>query len=204
MVARLSKKKIEENNQPSISSVENPKRITHTLDHLLVAEDKSAKMNIIRRTIGNKLRYILFVIVAVVIVVGLYSMLTTGKKLPDLDTNTTQGCSYQVLSAAKSKLAPSKVVELRHTIDSIVKLPGYDKDVNCLYVITQYYINISDYRNSKQYYSKLAALYNSDTGYSPAISDVAKDPKTIKPIINFLEKQDAAARKRIEEDEKHD
>jgi hypothetical protein len=79
--------------------------------------------------------------------------------------------------ASLTKLAP--------IITEIKQQPGYDHDVDCLYVLTMYYIQNSESANAKVYYDKLAENYNAKEGYSnPALKN-AQTPSQLKSLVEF-------------------
>ncbi len=51
---------------------------------------------------------------------------------------------------------------------------NYDKDPNCLYIVTLYYGVIADKSNTKASFTKLKTIYDPKVGFSPAFSPKAE------------------------------
>ena len=49
-------------------------------------------------------------------------------------------------------------------INNIKKVPGYLKDPNCLFVLTQYYFSITDYQDAGYYLAYLNKIYSTSQG----------------------------------------
>jgi type II secretory pathway pseudopilin PulG len=78
--------------------------------------------------------------------------------------------------------------DLKPLVTKIQALPGYDTDANCLVVVVEYYINLSDAKNSKLYYDKLTTAYAAK-GYVAVLKPIARTPTQLKPIVEFLQLQ---------------
>lgn len=96
-------------------------------------------------------------------------------------------CSSVVLKDASSFLAPEKVAQLNTIAMKIQKLRGYDKDVNCLYVLTTYYINAGDLQNSQLFMAKLNKVYDPKIGFSFELRTEGRDKKYLSEGVSFLE-----------------
>jgi hypothetical protein len=75
------------------------------------------------------------------------------------DALVTQAAAFPYADQT-SKLAP--------IVTQIEQQPGFDKDADCLYVLTAYYVHTSDLNHAKTYYVDLAKVYNSKVGYRNA------------------------------------
>ena len=94
------------------------------------------------------------------------------------------------VTQAVNFLDPSYTPKLAAVVPQIKQQLGYDSDADCLYVLTTYYINISDNKNTKLYYDKLAAVYDPAKGYKNAqLRRVAQTPASLKPTVTFIENQ---------------
>lgn len=56
---------------------------------------------------------------------------------------------------------PSATAELRKVVTTIKNSPRYDTDPTCLYIVTNFYITVSDAKNSELYFTKLKKVYKS-------------------------------------------
>jgi hypothetical protein len=104
---------------------------------------------------------------------------TSGDVLP-------QAVAILQLPTKKSK---TKNKQLKPIAAKIQTLPGYDKDPNCLYVVTEYYIGLGDSQNARTYFDKLSSVYDTKNGYDPSIKGLAATPETLKLRVEWLEKQ---------------
>jgi len=95
-------------------------------------------------------------------------------------------CSPAVLQEASTLLNPEQVSRLEATAKNIQNLRGYEKDVNCLYVVTTYYINRGDLDNSQLYLGKLNDVYVSGTGFSSDLKIENRDKKFLSDNVQFL------------------
>lgn len=98
----------------------------------------------------------------------------------------------EVKGQALVPVGPSKIKPM---VDKIKLLKGYDANPNCLYVLTTYYISISDSANARLYYDKLNAVYKPSVGYYSSINLFAKKPSVLKTEVEFVEQQAAALKK---------
>ena len=98
-------------------------------------------------------------------------------------------CNANIINQTAPFINSPPTKESIRTINKIQKLENFSKDVNCLYILVNHYINVSDAENSRLYYDKLEAVYNPLIGYSELFGKETKNPKTLEPIIKFLEKQ---------------
>src|ERR1700693_4463896 len=68
-------------------------------------------------------------------------------------TNTSQACS--LLYQASDMLYPDSTTDLGRLVPQIKAIKDYQKDPNLLYVLTTYYINVSDGQNAQANYNML-------------------------------------------------
>ncbi len=86
---------------------------------------------------------------------------------------------------------------LKMTVDKMRSVKNYDKNPDCLNVITTYYINTSDYQNAKLYMDKLEKVYNPHNGFSAKLMQA--HPLSINELrsaIALLKKADDAIKTR--------
>jgi hypothetical protein len=98
-------------------------------------------------------------------------------------------CSDKTLSESAPFLNDNKAAELVGTVQYIERQPNYQTDPNCLYVLTQYYIGVSNAGSARQNYDLLVKVYQPDPGYNPALTASAQAPDQLLPQIEFLEQQ---------------
>jgi hypothetical protein len=91
-------------------------------------------------------------------------------------------CSSAILKQAKPNLDPTKAAELSKDVDQITAIPDYQKDANCMYIITSYYVNISDAENSEKNLTVLKQAMK--TGIIKNISPILT---TDKSSVSYLE-----------------
>ncbi len=92
--------------------------------------------------------------------------------------NVTHVCTSKkagtLLQQAQIPLFGTEQPQLYDIVQNIEKLPGYQRDPNCLYVITSYYVNasntnISNLAKAKFYLAKLNQYYNPKVLLSPML-----------------------------------
>ena len=98
-------------------------------------------------------------------------------------------CNANIINRTAPYINSTPTQNSIKAINKIQRLENFSKDVNCLYILVNHYINVSDAENSRLYYDKLEAVYNPLIGYSELFGKETKNPKTLEPIIKFLEKQ---------------
>ena len=147
--------------------------------------------------LNQSARFWAITIVILILVCGIFVFYNTQQdntRKPTDDRGAKTNCSEQtteactVLKEAVALLDPGKVKELSVIVEKIIKIKGYDKDPNLLYVILTYYINLSDGGNSRKTYDSLKNIYNENVGYDSLLEN-AKKPVDLEPIVVFLEKR---------------
>lgn len=97
--------------------------------------------------------------------------------------------NYDLLESASNVMANDKTNELKIIVDKIQSLSDYQMDPNCLYVITNYYINISNPEKARENFDKLVIVYNPEIEFVPIFSTMHfKNKDLLKSTIEFLEK----------------
>lgn len=118
-----------------------------------------------------------------------YKRLTT-KSLP-------QACSEDQITQANNAINTQKVEELGEIVGEIKQQTDFDKDPNCLYIITEYDTLLSDPQKAEASYAllleRVAAVKNSGfkLAYSQeAIAGLGEDVKALQERANeFLKNQ---------------
>ncbi len=88
--------------------------------------------------------------------------------------------SSPIYKEAANVINPQASSKLGDVVRRIKQMKRYDRDPNCMYAVTVYYINISDAKNAKESLTKLKSVYDSKTGFS-------KDYRNGTIPISFLE-----------------
>lgn len=96
---------------------------------------------------------------------------------------------YQQIPQAISLLKNPQGRKLLDLGQQIEKIPGYKSDVNCLYVVTQGYISVSDPDKSRESYNLLTKVYKENMGYNKEFDSVVTLPYQLDEIIKNLEQQ---------------
>jgi hypothetical protein len=102
----------------------------------------------------------------------------------------TGGCGNDILQEAVNELTPDRIEQLHEVVHKIEKISDYQQDPNCLYVITHFYINVSDAKAASDSLSKLEQVYNADEGYHQALKTArAKSLEVLRADVAFLNEQ---------------
>lgn len=126
------------------------------------------------------------------VVVGLCALAvvyfyTSAKHSNTISDACTTEATLPILKEAGTSLDPSGYIMLGETISKIKKIPKFERDPNCLYPIVIYYINTSDYINSRLYLSKMEKVYNTNNRLNPALGDT-KTLKSLESTVDYLKK----------------
>lgn len=98
-------------------------------------------------------------------------------------------CTDNTLARAAPLLASGETQQLQPIVAEIEATDNFTQDPNCLYIVVQYYIGISDAANARRYFNDLEKVYNPQTSYSDFIVSGSLPPQQLKPIIEFLEQR---------------
>lgn len=151
------------------------------------SSDKAAAKKVTGFRIPNKKALAIGLGLIAIVIAGIIAVTTSREVKPAV---TTRGCSSSLNRQAATVLAPERLEQLDPIVDKIVKIPGYEKDANCLYIVLAFYINSSNASNSQRYLSKLERVYNPKVGYDPALEAAqAKTPAELQPTVDFLQQQ---------------
>jgi hypothetical protein len=88
-------------------------------------------------------------------------------------------------------LYANKVDELQSSVQEILVTKNYQKDANCLFVASMYYVYKGDVVKAQSYNEKLTARYDPKTGYVAAFDKVAQTPQQIETQISYIQKRNA-------------
>ncbi|HSW37408.1 MAG TPA: hypothetical protein VLG37_03515 [Candidatus Saccharimonadales bacterium] len=101
-----------------------------------------------------------------------------------------------LLRQAFDAVDSSKVAELTAIAQKVQKLPDYQHDPKCLFVLVNYYINTGDYPNAKSYLDRLNKAYAAD----PTLANYSLGGKKIKDLrqdVDFMAQQAEQAHKNV-------
>lgn len=102
-----------------------------------------------------------------------------------------------ILEQAAPLLPAEKHQELEPLVSRIRSIKNYDKDPNCLNVVVNYYINISDYDKAAQYMEMLTNVYDPSEGFSLALGTSSKSIEELEGDVSFLKGQKEEATNNI-------
>lgn len=86
----------------------------------------------------------------------------------------------------KTEFSKDDVKKLGDIASKMEEITGSDRDPNCLFVITKYYIVAEDGEKARENYDKLTKAYNQNEGYSDLLSIVARSPESISEDVDSL------------------
>ena len=127
------------------------------------------------------------IIGAAIVLLAIVATLTTVIMHRNAATVATSKCSDTVLTEVGPLLQdPNDLNKLSQLVSKIQKIKGYDKDASCLYVVTVYYLDISDATNTNTNYVKLTKVYKPKVGYVASLHGVAVAPEALKARVDYL------------------
>ncbi len=101
-------------------------------------------------------------------------------------TNTcTTGTGLQLLRQAVPLSTQPKYLQLKKVVDKIQKLPDYQRDPNCLYMVITYEVNAADAGSASDNFNKLVKVYNPNVGFTPYLGRGAS-LQALQTSINTL------------------
>jgi hypothetical protein len=131
-------------------------------------------------------RIVVYVIIALIILCAIL--------VPVLHQRNSADKRQKLVSQAAPYLDPLAVDKLSPLIKQITTQQGYDHDASSLYVLTKYYVEISDAKNAQKYYDMLVKAYNPTSGYAnSSLKDKALSPAQLKPLISVVQQQSTEA-----------
>lgn len=99
-----------------------------------------------------------------------------------------QVCSGELLQQAALAMAPEGSGRLKDIAGTIQKLPGYQQDPNCMYVVTSYYVDSSNAKDAQTAMKQLSAVYKPKDGFDGAlVSPYARSYKDLQSSVAFLQ-----------------
>ncbi len=142
------------------------------------------------KLIYRKIKVILIFFILLVIVFVLGTVIYNHQNMSSSSNVCTTNNNQDILKADSKYIISDNIAKQQVLVKKVEKLPNYQKDPNCLYVIVNYYINISNIKMATIYYEKLKKIYNPKISFSPYLNpsksltdlknDIAADQYNIK------------------------
>lgn len=95
-----------------------------------------------------------------------YHLTNKKKAIVSLDPCTSD---TKLLNSAASAFINNNLNTERQLTTRVKSLTNYQKDPNCLYIVTNYYINNGNESNAAKYLNQLQKVYNPKVGFSPKL-----------------------------------
>lgn len=145
----------------------------------------------------KKILLIIFIVVVLLMFLALasYKKLKNSNQIVCGTTKSKYNIEYAAKLLAKNSLEQADLNNLGKTVSEIEGIKKYDNDINCLNTITSYYINISDYKDADNSYSKLVKIYKSDNDFNAVFAPKNRSLLILKANIEFLKQQDEEYKK---------
>lgn len=97
-------------------------------------------------------------------------------------------CSDAILTQAAAAMAyPTDPTKLPAIANTIMAMPQYTSDVNCLYVVLQYNLAFSQATDARTNINSIKGLYKSAIGYNQIIKTNASPPEVLEKMVANLE-----------------
>lgn len=139
------------------------------------------------KRLGKSIK-ILFVIFSLLFAAALLTFFITNKNAKSLD------CVGESSILSKDEIISVQDTKNPKTAEGVVNKikthKSYTEEPNCLYLVLNYYINISDTKNAEQTFSQLQKIYKPNTVFSSEIGESIKTMEIFKSNIEFLKRQD--------------
>lgn len=107
------------------------------------------------------------------------------------NTQTSSSCNGKndnpiYINAAKV-INPQASAKLKVVVDQISTSSGSNKDPNCMYIATVYYLNIGDSNNARLYFDKFNKVYDSKVGLVKVLAASQINTNRLKQSIEIIE-----------------
>jgi hypothetical protein len=134
---------------------QNPSDVTATSNDSFIESSPMPKSHTRGPVKKDRKNIVIFVIVIILIcILGLVLTLAFNKFKPKyIATKCSDTASGGILSEASNNL--NSEAALKPIVDKITALTDYQKDPNCLFIMSAYYINKNDYTNAQKYLNQL-------------------------------------------------
>ena len=98
-----------------------------------------------------------------------------------------QGGSVNLLGGAAAYIDTKNHAELGAIVKNIQAVKNYDKDTDCMYAVTKYYVGISDAGNARTSFTNLSRAFNASKKTSPFFKVSAGTITDLQKQVEFLE-----------------
>jgi hypothetical protein len=129
---------------------------------------------------------------------GLYFLWRDSNKTQDAEQRFSHVCDEELIKRASSQLEANRLAELRKIEQEVRGIDSYDKDQNCLMILSRISLARNDTKASREYLEDLKKAYIPNS-YSPAFTTPTLTVEEIESAIKFNEERQKAA---VEEEEK--
>lgn len=92
-----------------------------------------------------------------------------------------------IYKEAGAVLNSQATAKLKPVVDKIVAMKHYDRDPNCMYPVTVFYINSGNAKEARTNYEKLTKTYNAKEGFSKDLGPLALPIDRLKQQVERLE-----------------
>jgi len=130
---------------------------------------------------------ILFVLVIVITLVAML-IINVSKTL---DNNSSAICDSKIINHYNDVMSSGNQDELDIQFNTIVKniesKPGYKEDSNCLFIMTNYYLNMHDKVKARESYNKFRAVMSSGNNKLSSDLNEPYDSESFDNAVRSLE-----------------
>lgn len=139
-----------------------------------------------RRKLDRSLLVVLSIVALILVITAMFGVAARRQTNKNKRSAINTKCPDALLKEASGLLSdtPQKI---QPVITKIQANNGYDTDVNCLNIVTTYYISIGDIENSVKYLTQLNAIYNPAKGFDRLMGTNIKDQKTLQNEVEFMQ-----------------
>lgn len=130
----------------------------------------------------------IFVLILVLIIAVVGTVFFMNNRTGTMQLSSS--CPDDLLKRAALSLNPSKAADLEVVVNEIRQNPKHKESPDCMYVLTKYYINISDGKSAQESLTSLTAVYDPKVGLSPILDVILDSPESLQPTVDFLKQQD--------------
>jgi hypothetical protein len=136
---------------------------------------------------------IIIVIIALLLIpVGFYAYgVYIGQKNKQSRANQPGVCESdkQLLSSFVNAMNTKDTTKAREFSSDVSRKQGFSEDINCLYIMTQTSIYISDLSSATKYFEQLNTQYANGGRYADLLQVAGKKPDVLKSEIEILRQQ---------------
>ena len=89
-------------------------------------------------------------------------------------------CDNSVITSASSTINSGDINSLHGITQNILKKDSFNLDINCDYILVNYYLQLNDSKNAEKYINEIELLIKSGVKYSDKFSPSAKPPAILR------------------------